>query len=83
MEHGTYGERPCGHEHPGFKMVFPLLMVPVVFGLMRGFARHKHARMHMMQDENFVPPFFAELHRRAHAAEAAKPAQPPPPAAEA
>lgn len=86
MEHPMYSDRPYGHGHSGMKMFLPLLLVPVAFGLMRGMARHKHAHMHMMQDENFVPPFFAELHRRAHAAEAkqaAQPAQTPPPVAEA
>ena len=50
----------------------------VVIGLVRGFARHKFEHMSQQQRgewKNGVPPMFAELHRRAHAAEAEKPAE--------
>jgi hypothetical protein len=83
MENRMYADRPCaeGHHEHGFKFLLPLLVVPVVIGMMRGFGRHKFAHMQRMQGaagENFVPPFFAEMHRRAHAAEAkAQPSTPP------
>jgi hypothetical protein len=85
MEHKMYGHQACEeghmHHHPGFMMVLPFLAVPLAFGMMRGFAKHRREFIHARYgqgDENFVPPFFAELHRRAHAAEA----KTPPPAEE-
>jgi hypothetical protein len=45
---------------------------------MRGMARHTYAAMGPQRREewkNGVPPMFAELHRRAHAAEAEKPVE--------
>jgi hypothetical protein len=88
MEPKMYADRNCEEGHHGFKMFLPLLIVPVVFGMMRGMARHKFGHMRAMygaQGENFVPPMFAELHRRAHAAETqaqgAAPAPTQPPAA--
>jgi hypothetical protein len=56
-------------------MLLPLLALPLIIGFMKHAARRKHF---MMGDqhaghagwENGVPPMFAELHRRAHAAEA-------------
>ncbi len=77
MEHrmdSDYGER----RHGGFKHLLPFLAIPLVFGLMRGMARHQFAHMNGQQREgwkNGVPPMFAELHRRAHVAEAEKPAE--------
>ncbi len=50
---------------------FPVFVIPLAIGLMIHFARRKSRRMHMMSRanwENGVPPFFAEWHRRAHAA---------------
>jgi hypothetical protein len=80
MENRMYADRPCdgGHHEHGFKFLLPLVVVPVAFGMLRHFGRHKfeHMRaMHAEQGENFVPPMFAEWHRRAHAA-AEKPAPP-------
>ncbi len=79
MEHTM--DRDCGEGlHGGFRHILPFLAIPLAFGLMRGMARHKFAHMNGMRHEmrredwkNGVPPMFAELHRRAHAAEAATP----------
>lgn len=76
MENRMVDSRPCekGPHHFGF--LLPLLVLPVVIGMMRGFARHKYGRMGNHSQEgwkNGVPPLFAELHRRAHAAEAQPP----------
>ena len=71
------GERP----HDGFRHVMPLLLIPVVFGVVHGVMRHKFAHLHEQGRanwENGVPPMFAEMHRRAHAAEAAAAAAPAP-----
>ena len=72
-------ERNCGESsHSHFKMILPFLAIPLAIGLMRGVARHKFAHMsemHRSEWKNGVPPMFAELHRRAHAAEAEKPAE--------
>ena len=62
--------------HSGLRHILPFLVIPLVIGLMRGFAHHKFARMGWQRRQewkNGVPPMFAELHRRAHAAEAEKP----------
>ena len=76
MEHRM--DRDCGEgSHGGFKHILPFLAIPLAIGLMRGLARHKFAHMGMRRREewkNGVPPVFAELHRRAHAAEAETPA---------
>jgi len=59
--------------HSGFRHILPLLAIPLTIGLMRGFMHHKFARMGELRRadwKNGVPPMFAELHRRAHAAEA-------------
>ncbi len=72
MEH-THTHQPChAGPHPmGF--IVPLLVFPLAIGLMRKMAHH-HMSMHNMQPhaewQNGVPPIFAEMHRRAHAAEA-------------
>lgn len=68
-----WSDRWSGHRpHPG--MFLPLI-VPLGIGFMLGMRK---AMMHRMMDqeggpgkrwENGVPPFFAELHRRAHAAD--------------
>ena len=69
----------CGeYRHSGFKHILPFLAIPLVIGFMRGMAHHKYARMGWQRPsewKNGVPPMFAELHRRAHAAEAEKPAE--------
>jgi len=55
----------------------PFLVIPLGIALMRGMARHTNAHMggqRRAEWKNGVPPMFAELHRRAHAAEAEKPA---------
>ncbi len=57
----------------------PVFVIPLAIGLLIHFARRKRHHMHMMHRgnwENGVPPFFAEWHRRAHAAESAAPAVP-------
>jgi len=64
--------------HGGLRHVLPFLIIPMTFVLMRGMARHTYARMGGQRREdwkNGVPPIFAELHQRAHAAEAEKPAE--------
>ncbi len=58
------GYRP----HPG-RLLF--IAVPLAIGFMLGMRKglvHQHIG-HRQNWENGVPPFFAELHRRAHAAE--------------
>ena len=69
----------CGESrHSGFKHILPFLAIPLAFGIMRGMRRHMVARMAGQGREgwkNGVPPMFAELHRRVHAAEAEKPAE--------
>ena len=60
----------CEHtSHNGLKLIIPLLAIPLAFGLVRGVARHKFAHMHSEGWQGGVPPMFADLHRRAHAAE--------------
>ena len=70
-------DRDCGdRSHGGFRHILPFLAIPLVIGMMRGVARHKFSHMNGMRRENWkngVPPVFAELHRRAHAAETEKP----------
>ena len=70
----------CGQgPHDGFRHILPFLAIPLAIGLIHGFARHKFAHMSEQRREawkNGVPPMFAELHRRAHAAEAAEAAKP-------
>jgi hypothetical protein len=69
----------CGEgTHRGFRHLLPFLAIPMVFFVMRGIARHSYAYMgaqHREEWKNGVPPVFAELHRRAHAAEAEKPVE--------
>lgn len=76
MEHRM--DRDCGSgSHSGFRHILPFLAIPLAIGLMRGVAHHKfsHMREHRREAwKNGVPPMFAELHRRAHAAEAETPA---------
>jgi hypothetical protein len=89
MENRMY--RECGDGmHSGFRHILPFLAIPLVIGLVRGMARHKFAHMSEMghgpmgrgqfrEDwKNGVPPMFAELHRRAHAAEQKAGAETPP-----
>ncbi len=77
MEHRM--DSDCGERHHGgLRHLLPFLAIPLAIGLMRGMAHHKFARMGMhqrMEWKNGVPPMFAEFHRRAHAAEAAGPAE--------
>ena len=73
-------ERDCGEsQHGGFRHILPFLAIPLAFGLIHGITRHKFAHLSEERREawkNGVPPMFAELHRRAHAAEAADTAKP-------
>jgi hypothetical protein len=77
MEHTM--NRECGDRpHAAFKHILPFLAIPLAIGVMRGFAHHRFAHMSEQRREawkNGVPPMFAELHRRAHAAEAEKPVE--------
>lgn len=62
--------------HGGFRHILPFLVIPLAIALMRGMARYKYGRMSEHRHEGWkdgVPPIFAELHRRAHAAEAGAP----------
>ena len=66
--------------HSGLRHLLPFLAIPLAFGMMRRMANHKFGRMGELRRadwKNGVPPMFAELHRRAHAAEAGKPAETP------
>ena len=68
-----------GGRHSGLRHLLPLLVIPMGIILMRGFAHHKYTHMgeqHRAEWKNGVPPMFAELHRRAHAAEAERPVEP-------
>lgn len=61
------------HMHMGMG-ILPMLVIPLVVMMAFKMSRRMAWRMRMMQREewkNGVPPMFAELHRRAHAAEAA------------
>ena len=64
----------CGESrHAGLRHLLPFLAIPVAFAVMRGMRRHMFANLSEQRREswkNGVPPMFAELHRRAHAAEA-------------
>jgi hypothetical protein len=77
MEHKMNSN--CGESHHyGLGRVLPFLAIPLAFGLVHGIARHKFTHMtlhHREEWKNGVPPMFAELHRRAHAVEAEKPAE--------
>ncbi len=64
------GSRDCGeayHPHGGR---FLFLVVPLAVGFMLGMRKATMRQMmgHRRGWEYGVPPFFAELHRRAHAA---------------
>ena len=77
MEHSMDSGYGKG-SHAGLRHLLPFLAIPLAFALMRGMAHHSYARMGAQRREewkNGVPPMFAELHRRAHAAEAEKPAE--------
>ncbi len=59
----------CEDNHPRAGRFLPLI-IPLAIGFMLGLRK---GMMHQMNGprkswENGVPPFFAELHRRAHAA---------------
>ncbi len=65
---------------------FPVFVIPLAIGLMIHFARSKRRHMHMINRanwENGVPPFFAEWHRRAHAAESSASTAPAEPGTQA
>ncbi len=72
MEHRM--DADCGEgRHSGMRHILPFLAVPLVFAVMHNMRRHMYTRMagqHRAEWKNGVPPMFAELHRRAHAAEA-------------
>lgn len=72
-------ESNCGDtRHNGIKHIMPFLVIPLGIALMRGFAHHKFTHLAEQRGagwKNGVPPMFAELHRRAHAAEVAKPVE--------
>ncbi len=72
-------DRDCEEgRHSGLRHILPLLAIPVAIGVMRRCAHHQFRRMGKQwrgEWKNGVPPMFAELHRRAHAAEAEKPAE--------
>lgn len=77
MEHKMDSDYDGGR-HAGFRHLMPFLVIPLGIFLMRGFAQHKFGHMRAQRREdwkNGVPPMFAELHRRAHAAEAETPAE--------
>ena len=66
-EGNSLSDRPGYRPHPAR---FLLMVIPLAIGFMLGMRK---ARMHRGMGfgkpwENGVPPFFAELHRRAHAA---------------
>ena len=73
-------DRDCRESsHSTFKHVLPFLVIPLAIGLMRGFAYHKFSHMREQRQaswKNGVPPMFAEMHRRAHAADAAETGKP-------
>ena len=77
MEHSM--DRDCGNgPHFGLRHFMPFLAIPLAIGLVHGLARHKFSHLGEQRREawkNGVPPMFAELHRRAHAAEVEKPAE--------
>lgn len=83
MEHTM--NRDCGESRhgEGFRHVLPFLMIPLFIGVMRHMGRRHFAQMggmagmHREGWKGGVPPMFAELHRRAHAAEAEAQQQPP------
>jgi hypothetical protein len=61
-----------------FRHLLPFLAIPLAFGIIRGMRRHKYAYIGAQEREAWesgVPPIFAELHRRAHAADTQKPAE--------
>jgi hypothetical protein len=72
MEHKMYQQDCQGDSHSGFRHLMPLLIIPIAIGVMRGMARHRFGQMAMHHEgwKGGVPPMFAEMHRRAHAAEA-------------
>jgi hypothetical protein len=70
---GKLHEHGEGHHEFGF--ILPMIAIPLTIGFMMRMARRKYRYMngaHRGDWENGVPPMFAELHRRAHAAEQQK-----------
>ncbi len=66
--------------------VFPMLLIPLGIGFVLGMKRHarmsgmygpggehRHGPFGRQEWKNGVPPFFAELHRRAHEADKQQP----------
>ncbi len=77
MEHRIDTDYTQG-SHGGLRLLLPFLIIPIAFALMHAMARHSYALKgghHREGWKNGVPPMFAELHRRAHAAEAEKPVE--------
>jgi hypothetical protein len=87
MENRTYDSGSCRERpHPHFGMFLPFLIIPLAISMMRHMGRKMAWQMREGQGpENWrrhgVPPIFAELHRRAHEAEAAAATAPATPAA--
>ncbi len=74
MEPNPEPQRHFEEGHHAMKMFIPFLVLPLAFGMLRhmarrmhryGMAGHRHAAWH----HGGVPPFFAEWHRQAHAAD--------------
>jgi hypothetical protein len=76
MEMENNSDRECGgRPHGVIRHILPFLVIPLGIGLVRGVLRHKmgHMMAHRRAEwKNGVPPMFAEMHRRAHEAEAAE-----------
>lgn len=72
-------DRDCEESHhDGLRHILPFLAVPLAIGVVHKMAHHRFARMgmhHPQEWKNGVPPMFAELHRRAHAAQAEAPTE--------
>jgi len=66
-EGNSSGDRPGYRPHPAR---FLPLVIPLAIGFMLGMRKARMQRGMGFRNrwENGVPPFFAELHRRAHAA---------------
>ncbi len=82
MENNCESNR-WGERRHGMGMIVPLLALPLVIGFVKHAARKQHMMMHDLHGsdneyaqqrraafEARIMPFFSELHRKAHAAEA-------------
>ncbi len=68
----NYGPRYGWGGGPRHFPFFPLVLIPLGIGFVMGMKRasYLHGGMHQRPEwKNGVPPFFAEMHRRAHEAE--------------